>query len=159
MSALVDTAPEARTVVVGSTLLGTLTVPRTQVFAFPHGVFGFPDAGAFALVPTTREGVFWFQCIDHEALTFLLVDPFRFVAAYSVDLGPQELGEILPDSASDVIVLCILTLPREAGEPATANLQGPIALNVVRSEGRQVVLQDAAHGTRHPIDLSAHLPR
>ena len=51
----------------------------------------------------------------------------------------RELGLVTADEAT---VLCLLTVDREA-EVITANLLGPIVLNVARKVGRQIVLSDA----------------
>lgn len=145
--------PEAAEAVVESALLGTLTVPENQVFHFDDGIVGFPEAHGFALMPARQDGMFWLQSLDFEALTFLMVDPFHFVEGYAVDLGPSELGTMATREASELLVFTILTLPRSAEEPATANLQGPVALNLPQRKGRQVVLQDTPYGVRHPVTL------
>lgn len=150
-TAMIDS--EMTETVVESTLLGTITVHADQVFKFERGILGFPDTRTFALVRANGEGMFWLQSTEFEALTFLLVDPFRYVEEYSVDLGPQDLGELNPDDASEMLVLSIMTLPRKKGDTATVNLQGPIALNLAMMRGRQVVLQDSPYGVRHPVQL------
>ncbi len=137
-----------------SKLLGALAVPEHQVLEFANGLFGFPEARGFALLPAEREGFFWLQSQEFEALTFLLIDPFAFVEGYSVDLGPKEIGELMPADASEIAVLAILTLPKELGETATANLQGPLALNAEKRIGKQLAL-DSPYGIRFPVDLSS----
>lgn len=140
-------------VLVQSKLLGPLEVLNTQVYRFPDQLYGFPEAHSFALLPTARAGFFWLQSVDFEALTFLLVDPFLLVDGYSVDVGPDELGPLEPEDASELLVLTILTLPRDEDDAPTVNLQGPIVLNVVEQLGRQVVIE-SEHGLRHPVDLA-----
>ena len=136
-----------------STLLGPLAVPEHQLFDFRHGIFGFPEAHGFALLPAEREGLFWLQSQEFEALTFLLVDPFAFVEDYSLDLGPKDIGELMPENASEIAVLAILTLPGKRGETATVNLQGPLALNSNKRVGRQLALE-SPYGLRFPVELS-----
>ncbi len=72
----------------------------------------------------------------------------------SVELDTGELAEPAPNDPSEILVLAILTLPQAQGEPATANLHGPVALNVVVRRGRQIALE-SAYGLRHPVDLRA----
>ena len=151
-TALVTPDTSERTI--ESALLGLLAVPETQVFAFERGLLGFPEAREFALVPARREGMFWLQSADFEALTFLLVDPFQFVPDYSVELGESELGSTTPPAQEDLLLLVIITLPRTPEAPATANLQGPLALNLRDRLGRQVILADSPWGVRHPIQLT-----
>ena len=147
--------PDAVERTIDSTLLGSLSVPESQVFGFDQGILGFPQARSFALVRARQEGMFWLQSMDFEALTFLMVDPFRYVDGYAVELGRSELGDLAPESPSEILVFTILTLPRNPGEAATANLQGPVALNLPLRRGRQVVLQDSPYGVRHPVLLPA----
>lgn len=140
-------------VVVDSKVLGRLEVLTSQIYTFPQELYGFPDARAFALVPAEREGFFWLQSLDFEALTFLLIDPFLYVEGYSVDIGSDELGELGSEDAADLLVLAILTLPREQGEDATVNLQGPVVLNIRRQLGKQVVVE-SPFGIRHPVSMN-----
>ena len=149
-------APSSATadVYVASQVLGDLDVPSSQIYTFADGLYGFPGAGTFALLPAEREGLFWLQSLDFEALTFLLIDPFRFVDGYSVELDVSDFAELTPNDPSEILVLAILTLPQAQGEPATANLHGPVALNVVVRLGRQIALE-SAYGLRHPVHLQA----
>ncbi len=142
-------------VVFESKLLGPLAVPEHQICDFQQGLFGFPEAHRFALLPAEREAFFWLQSQEFEALTFLLIDPFAFVEGYAVDLGPQDIGDLMPEDASEIAVLAILTLPNGLGETATANLQGPLALNHKRRVGKQLALE-SQYGIRFPVDLSAN---
>lgn len=142
-------------VYVASQVLGDLDVPPSQIYTFADGLYGFAGAERFALLPSEREGLFWLQSLDFEALTFLLIDPFRFVQDYSVELDRAELAELAPNDASEILVLAILTLPKTQEQPATANLRGPIVVNVVERRGKQMALE-SAYGLHHPVDLRAN---
>jgi len=124
----------------------------SQVYEFPAGIYGFPDAHSFVLLPIEREGFFWLQSVEFEALTFLLMDPFLFVDGYTVDLSDAQLTELLAEDPSSVLVLSIVTLPRDTDSQPTANLQGPVAFNVVERRGKQVAIE-SGFGVRHPIDF------
>ncbi len=136
-----------------SQLLGRLSVPAAQIYRFEQGVYGFEASKDFALLPAERDGFFWLQSLHFDALTFLLVDPFRFVEGYSVELGVNEVGHLLPEDASQMLVLAILTLPKTPDGTSTVNLQGPIALNLADQLGAQVVVE-SEFGIHHPVDLS-----
>lgn len=139
---------------VRSELLGEIRVPPESIYQFPQGLYGFEQATRFALLPAERPGLFWLQSLDFSALAFLMADPFQWVAEYSVDFPDSELVSLAPADASDVAVLAIVTLPRDSADVPTANLQGPVALNVRKRVGRQVVIQDSGFDVRHPLDLS-----
>lgn len=139
-------------VTVVSDLLGTFTVEPGAIVHFPRGFLGFPDQHDFALLATERDHVFWLQCVDNAALAFLLVDPFVYFEGYTVDLAATELGRVAV-SPDHLMVLAIVTLPRDASGTPTANLQGPVVIDVARGTGHQVVLADGARGVREPFTL------
>ena len=140
-------------VLVQSKVLGPLEVPSAQIYRFPQEMYGLPGARDFALLPAERDGFFWLQSVEFDALTFLAIDPFAYVDGYSVEVGSQDLGPVASDDASELMVLAILSLPRQPGDRATVNLQGPVVLNVVRKLGKQVVVE-SPQGMRVPVDLT-----
>lgn len=136
-----------------SAVLGAIAVPATAVFQFADGMHGFPGHTRFALVPSQREGLFWLQSLADRTVTFLVVDPFSLRADYSVDLGVTEKRALDVADANDVLLLAIVTLPGSNGDSATANLRGPVVLNVRTRLGRQVVTTDDRHAMHAPVDI------
>jgi len=126
---------------------------RPTVITFPEGILGFAEAEAFALLRTEAPSFFWLQSLEHEELAFLLIDPFPFFEGYSVELEEADVGALEAASAGDVAVLAIVTLPSEPDEPCTANLLGPIAVNLEKGLGRQVIVRDGGYGVRAVLDL------
>lgn len=143
----------AERLTIESELFGSLSVHSDQAFEFTDGLYGFPAARKFVLIPAGPEGFYWLQSLDHGPLVFLLGDPFVLVSEYSVELGESEVGPISADDPSDLAVLAIVTLPKESDGRPTLNLQGPITLNVRRRLGRQVVVSDSVYGIRWPLDF------
>lgn len=140
--------------VVRSTLLGDMAVLESQLYRFPGALYGFPSATMFALLPAERAGFYWLQSTELPALTFLLVDPFLFMEEYAVDISERDLATLEASDVSDVLVLSILTLPRDEADLPTLNLQGPVALDVRSGVGMQLAI-DSPFGLRHPVDLRA----
>lgn len=138
---------------VASELLGPLTVATEEVFAFPDGLYGFPDCRRFVLVQSGRDGVYWLQSVEHATLSFLLVDPFRAVPDYEVELGAADREAIAVEDPADVALLSIVTLPRTRAERPTTNLQAPLALNLRARRGRQVVFPEQEGMLRRAFDL------
>jgi len=136
-----------------SDLLGDLEATEEQLVEFPAGIFGFPECRRFVLLPGARDGTYWLQSAEHSALAFLLVDPFAYVPGYVVELPPGELHELQVTPGTEVAILCIVTLPRQRDERATANLQGPLALNLAARVGKQIVIPESPWGVREAIDL------
>lgn len=136
-----------------SDLLGTLDISPDELVEFPAGLYGFPECRHFVLVKTDREGFYWLQSADHSALVFLLVDPFLHFPGYSVDLAPAELLELAATEPTDVAVFAIVTLPGGREEEPTANLQGPLALNLRQGVAKQLAISESEYGVRCPFGL------
>ena len=145
-------APEPH-VTVHSNLLGPLSVDPSQFITFPTGIYGFPQCRTFVLLKAQLEGTFWLQSVEYGTLAFLLVDPFHFFDGYHVDLSPADLARLGSSDPTGIAVLAITTLPRRRDEPCTANLQGPILIDMQGRRGQQAVFADGPYGTREPLTL------
>lgn len=139
---------------VASLILGTMEVPAESLLAFPVPMFGFPNDQEFALLPATREGLWWLQSTADPATTFLLADPFMVDDTFVIDVGESEKRLLAVARPTDVLALVMVTLPAGlAGGAATANFRAPVILNVANGVGMQVVGRDDAQELRRPIAL------
>jgi flagellar assembly factor FliW len=146
--------PVDHNITVRSDLLGELQVASDEVLEFPRGLFGLPECRRFVLVHTDRPGVYWLQSLEHGTLAFLLVDPFLFFEGYVVDLGEADRAELQVSEPADAAILAITTLPRSRDEQPTANLQGPLVLNLRGGTGKQLAVENPRFGVRCPFDLT-----
>lgn len=138
---------------VASDVLGALEVPADRVVRFPQGLLGFPDAREFVLVAAAREGTYWLQSVEHASLIFLVIDPFLHFPDYAVDLSRGDVASLDASAESDIAILAVVTLPGREGDACTANLQGPLALNLERGVARQIILRNADAGVRRTVRL------
>jgi flagellar assembly factor FliW len=134
-------------------LFGPLTVRPELCVRFPDGLLGFAGERRFVLLPAAADGVYWLQSVEEPGLAFLVADPFPAYPGYAVDLEDDDpaLGAATPP-----LVLAIVTLPRP-GVPggATANLRGPLVIDLEGRTGRQLVLADVPWSTQEPYALPA----
>jgi flagellar assembly factor FliW len=148
---LVDAEPDV--LAVRSDLLGELKIHASETMYFANGLLGFPECRRFALLRAEHDGLFWLQSMEYPALVFLLVDPFAAVPGYSIDVAPTQLADLGAYRPADIALLSVVTLPATAGDSATANLQGPVAINFATHAAKQLVLSETDFGVRVPIDL------
>lgn len=127
--------------------------PVTGALEFEDGLFGFPDCRNFTLTAAPRDGLYWLQSSEHVALTFLLVDPFRAFDDYAVDLPDADVEALAPAHPADIAVLAIVTLPDASDTACTANLQGPVAVNMRSGRARQIIIGHEDYGVRHPFRI------
>lgn len=151
--AALRTDPHEHVLQIPSDVLGPLSITPDRLFRFADGLLGFPDCRDFVLVAAAREGTYWLQSAEHASLIFLAVDPFDHFPEYAVDLSSAEVASLEASTHLDLVILTIVTLGSDAGSDCTANLQGPLVLNLNRGIGRQIVLRNVDAGVRRPIRL------
>ena len=66
------------------------------------------------------------------------------------DIDDKELEIIGITDPADVMVMSIVTVPRDGG-PVTANLQGPLIINRRNRKCMQAILNDTKWTTKHNI--------
>jgi flagellar assembly factor FliW len=134
---------------------GEVEVAEDEILEFPDGLLGFPALKRYVLLPNPKGGPFlWLQSLEDPAIAFVVVDPADFFKEYKVSVRPEDVGPIRLTDASQGRVVVILTVPGDPRE-ITANLQGPIILNVKDRLGRQLVLGEPGLTTRHKLMAGA----
>jgi flagellar assembly factor FliW len=137
-------------VLITSVLSGDVDAEQLATLSFPHGLLGFEDHTAFAVVPVDDDGVYsWLQSLSDPELAFLATSPHYFFADYSPDVNDSDLEELDLRDALETLLLCLLTIREDA---ITANLLGPVVVNTRTRVARQVVLSDARWSTREPLN-------
>lgn len=119
---------------------------------FGSGLPGFPGPRRFALVGWGAEDGPYRVLVDvaDPGVRFLVVPPQVFFPDYTVDLDDAVAAKVHLDDPEDCLLLVIVTLGRTARD-ATANLLGPVVVNLRTLEGVQAVLGDSDHGTQVPL--------
>lgn len=136
-------------VLVESEHLGSLELDDSSVIEFPAGIIGFPELHRYAMVAAEESGIYtWLQSVDEPALAFLAVVPAVFFPDYAPVIPDDECAAIGLTEPEDAQLLCLVTV---GDDSVTANLLGPIVLNVRNRTARQVVLADTGLPTKAPI--------
>lgn len=129
--------------------LGALEIDESSIIDLPDGLLGFDERRRFVLIPADEIGAYsWLHALDDPGLAFLVVVPAFFFPDYAPDLPDEEVEALgLTDPAS-AQVLCIVSI---SDDLVTANLLGPVVLNVETKMARQVVLVDQGFSVRTPL--------
>jgi len=119
---------------------------------FASGLPGFPGPRRFALVRWGAfEGPYSLMVdLDHPDVRFLVMPPYVFFPDFVVDLDDAIAAKIHLERPEDCLLLVIVTLGTTP-EEATANLLGPVVINLQTREGVQAVLAESGHSTRTPL--------
>jgi flagellar assembly factor FliW len=151
--AVVAPACEPSTVV--TRLFGTINVQEEQLLDFRDGLFGFSLCRRWLLIEGKKPGTAWLQSADHGALAFMLIDPFMAYEGYTAHLGATEIQQLEAEDPSQIAVFAIVTLPSSDAPEPTANLRGPVVINVRARLGVQLVAGEGTWGVRQPLPSAA----
>lgn len=128
---------------------GEIEIEPSKIIHFEQGIPSFLEEREFYILPFADEGPFFImQSLHTPSLAFIVVNPFDFYPEYEVKL-PQQAQETLKiEKEEDVAIFVILTVHKPF-QDTTANLQGPIVVNIKKKLGKQVILSDSPYRTRH----------
>lgn len=155
MPAVAVEAPACVPGTVLTRLFGPIDVQEQEVLEFRDGLLGFSLFRRWLLIEGKKPGTAWLQSADHGALAFMLVDPFQAFDGYTAHLGPAEIERLGAQDPSLIAVFAIVTLPSEDAPEATANLRGPVVINVSARVGAQIVASEGTWSVRQPLPATA----
>lgn len=134
---------------VQTTRFGVVDLDEKRIITFPAGLLGFSSYKSFALLQPNDEGVFyWLQSLESPELAFVVTDPTQWVNGYEASIRREQMQELGLTSLDDTQVFVIVN---KYGDALTANLQGPLVINLTNQKAMQLVLADKRWNTRHEI--------
>ena len=132
---------------------GTIDLLEDRVVTLPEGLIGFPDCKRYVLLEHKKGSPFlWLQSVEKGSLAFVLVDPSLFKPDYEIQIDAEDMRTLeLKEAPDGIQTLVIVNIT--PGNPAeiTANLLGPIVLNVKKKIAKQIILPEGQYSIRHPI--------
>ena len=134
---------------VQTTRFGVVDLDEQRIITFPGGLLGFASYKRFALLQPDDEGVFyWLQSLESPELAFVVTDPALWVRDYQAAIRREQMDELSLDSLDEAQVFVIVN---KYGRSLTANLQGPLVINLKNHQAMQLVLADKRWTTRHEV--------
>ncbi len=134
---------------VETTRFGGVEVDEHRVINFPVGLLGFAAYTSYALLQPHDDGAFfWLQSVEAPELAFVVTEPGLWVPEYEVPIRREQMDGLALERPDDAQVFVIVN---KYGRTLTANLQGPLVINVGNRRGMQLVLAERRWTTRHEI--------
>jgi flagellar assembly factor FliW len=131
-----------------TTRFGSLKISQSDRICFATGLPGFEDCRDWVLLAYRPESELgWLQSTVWPDLAVPVVNPRVYVPSYDVRLDPAELSPLGLDSPADAQILAIVA---RHGDFLTLNLKAPLAINLRRQLGRQV-LNNGAWSVHHVV--------
>ncbi len=135
-----------------TTRFGEVEIEENETFFFPEGLIGFGRFKQYFFLANPTGGPFeWLQAVEPPDLAFVVADPGPFAPDYNIKVKADMLQPIELTDVSQAVIRVILVVPRGNPMAMTANLQGPLVMNMEKRLGMQLVLTDAGYSTRHPV--------
>lgn len=131
---------------------GEIEISELQIFDFPDGILGFDFVNKFAVIDSDdEESPFkWLQAVEETELAFVVIQPESFMKNYKPMISHGDIEAVNVGDVSELLIFAIVTIPDNPSE-MTANLQGPVILNVKERVGRQAISTNDRYKIRHSI--------
>ena len=122
-----------------------------QVICFPAGIPGFESARRFIVLSVPQyEPFHWMECVDGEPVRFAIVNPLTFRPDYQPKIRKSDLDSLRIRDAKELLFYAIVTLRQPLAE-STANLMGPLFINIRERVGKQILIENDAYSLREPL--------
>jgi flagellar assembly factor FliW len=153
--AMAVVAPACAPSTVVTRLFGPLDIHEEQLLDFRDGLLGFSLCKRWLLIEGKKPGTAWLQSADHGGLAFMLIDPFTAFEGYTAHLGPTDIEQLDAQDPAQIAVFAIVTLPSTDAPEPTANLRGPVVINVKARVGAQLLASEGTWSVRQPLPSAA----
>ena len=137
---------------VQTALLGELNIEKTDIIAFPEAIPGFPEEKEFILIPLDEESPFYYlQSVKTKELCLIIANPFIFFPSYEIKLETEVITKLeIDEKQPNIAIYTILTISEDF-KKTTANLLGPVIININNKKGLQFISQNNDYNTKHFI--------
>jgi len=129
-------------------------VPWTedQVIHFSAGLPGFEHARKFIIMSVPEHQPFhWMECVDEgNNIRFAVINPLAFRPDYQPKIKKEDLAALDIKDPKDLLLYVIVTLRAPLVE-STANLMGPLFVNIRDRVGKQIIIENDAYSLRERI--------
>lgn len=131
---------------------GEIEIDQQKIINFPEGLLGFEEEKQFVIINTEdEENPFqWLQSVTNPNLAFVIINPFFVYPNYDIVIPKIAQKKLKIKNQKDISIYSIVVVP-ENMEKMTANLLGPIIININEKLGKQVILDDNRYSTKHYI--------
>lgn len=129
-----------------------LEYTEADILHFENGLPGFEELHKYVLSSNPDHEPFqWLHSIEDPNIRFVVINPMLVNKDYNPKLSSIHLESLGPFSPETLLFFCIVTLDRQNLANSTANMAGPLVVNVSTQKGKQIILDDQRYGIRSSI--------
>ncbi|MBF0200263.1 MAG: flagellar assembly protein FliW [Desulfamplus sp.] len=133
---------------------GEIEIEEENIITMPEGLPGFPGFDRFVVIQPQETAPFcWFQSLEEPNLNLVIMSPFYFMPEYDPELdiliGMRNWHGAEKEDFQVYVVVNILG--EGGGKQITANLMGPIVINMLKKEAVQFVFSNSVYSHHHDV--------
>ncbi len=133
---------------------GEIEIDDDKILTMPEGLPGFPGFEQFVLFEDKNSAPFcWFQSIEAPNLSLVVMNPAVFKPDYKLDLqgliDNRGWRDITPEKLLIFVVINIKEVKQE--KSITANLMGPLVINLKTKEVIQMAISDPDYSHQYDV--------
>ena len=133
---------------------GEIEIDENKILTMPEGLPGFDGFERFVLIEDPKTAPFcWLQSSEEPNLALAVMSPLIFKSDYEIDLKGfiSDRGWEGAET-KDLLVYVVINISKgEKENKITANLIGPIIINLKNNEAIQVVLANSSYSHQHNV--------
>lgn len=131
-----------------------LKTDEEKVITFINGIMGLEQYKKYLLLNHPgSDTVKWLQALNEPGIALPVADPLHFYPDYAPKISREELLKLDITSPQEAIVLCVLTISKEA-KNITMNLKAPIVINPAQRIADQFIAENPEYDIRQPINIT-----
>jgi flagellar assembly factor FliW len=121
------------------------------ILTFPRGLIGFPALTSYRLFePKDGYPLKFLQAVDREDVSFTCIDVKAIKPDYVVPLSEEDAQGLAIQQPADALILALVVIPADPLR-MTANLAGPLVINIKTLQARQIVLNIDQYPLQFPV--------
>lgn len=129
----------------------SLTYSTEDVISFPGGIPGFEGSREFVIFTRPQHEPFhWMRSVSGPSAQFVLINPLQFKPDYDPVVSSTEIRDLDVRDPKELLLYTIVTVHEDMGS-STANLLGPLFINIRTRIGKQILVDDARWSTSERI--------
>ena len=133
---------------------GEIEIDEATILSLPDGLPGFPGVERYVLIEDPDSSPFcWFQAVGNPDLALVVMDPLVFMPDYGIELDGviKDMGWDGVEEKDLYIYVVVNIFGEKESRKITANLMGPLVINLTTNQAVQVVLTDSGYSSQHII--------
>ena len=133
---------------------GEIDIEDKKILTMPEGLPGFPGFERFVLFEDPKTAPFcWFQSVESPNLSLIVMNPVVFKPDYKLNLqaliSSRDWKDVKPE---DLLIFVVINIKEgEQEKRITANLMGPLVINLRNKEVIQMALCDSDYSHQYDV--------